>query len=166
MPKDQVERDRGSDYFGEIARRDGYLAAYPEQKADRPGVVVAARLREIASGDDAELRCESLEQDRHQVRGENDAQQRVAELRSTREIGCPVARIHVADSHQVSRSRECEDLAPPSLAGDGEWFDRPRPVREWCVPVAILAVAEPAALVWAGEVSGRAGSPKSDSWNY
>jgi hypothetical protein len=41
--------------------------------------VVAAGLREIAAGDDAQLGREALEQDRHQVRQQNDAEQRVPE---------------------------------------------------------------------------------------
>src|SRR5882762_11147938 len=43
---EQVERDGGADYFGEVTRRNCYLAADPEQEVDGPRVVIAARLGE------------------------------------------------------------------------------------------------------------------------
>ena len=114
--EEQIQRDRRADDFGQIAGGDRQLADHPEKPDDRRRIVVAARLREIAAGDDAELRCQPLQQDRHQVRHQDDAEQRVAELRSAGEIGGPVARIHVADGHQVSGPGECEELPPPRSA--------------------------------------------------
>ena len=75
--------------------------------------MIAARLCEVATRDDSELRGKPLKQDRHQIRYEDDGQQRVAELRSAGEVGCPVARIHVPDGHQITRTGEGEDLPPP-----------------------------------------------------
>ena len=51
------------------------------------------------------LSGERLEQDRHQVGDQDDAEQRVAEPRAAGEVGGPVARIHVADGDQVARAR-------------------------------------------------------------
>ena len=85
-------------------------------------VVIAAGLREVAAGDDAELRAERLQQDRHQVREQDDAEQRVAELRAAGEVRGPVAGIHVADGHEVAGPGEGEHLAPEAEAlghGDG-----------------------------------------------
>ena len=53
--EEQVERDRGADDFGQVARGDGDFAQHPEREPDRLGVVIATRLREVAAGDDAEL---------------------------------------------------------------------------------------------------------------
>ena len=107
----QVERDRRSDHLGEVARGDGDLAEHPEPDGDRPRIVVAARLREIASGDDAELGREPLQQHRHEVREQDDAEQRVPELRSAGEIGGPVAGVHVADGDEIPGPGEREQLA-------------------------------------------------------
>ena len=81
-------------------------------KRHRARVVVAARLGQVAPGDDAELERQRLEQDRHQVREQDDTEQRVAEARAAGEIGGPVARVHVADRHHVARARKGQRLAP------------------------------------------------------
>ena len=108
----QVQRDGRADYLGQVARRDRDLAQHPQHEADRPRIVVAARLRQIASGGDAELERERLEQNRHQVRQQDDAEQGVAEARPAGQIGGPVARVHVADRHHVARAGERQRLAP------------------------------------------------------
>ena len=53
-----------------------------------------------------------LEQDRHEIRNQDDGQQRVAKLRAAREIGRPVARVHVADRDEKAGAGEGEQLAP------------------------------------------------------
>ncbi len=52
---------------------------------------VAAGLRQVAPGADAEPRAERLQQDRHEVGQQRDGQQRVAELGAAGERGRPVA---------------------------------------------------------------------------
>src|SRR5882762_2703778 len=79
--------------------------------------MIAARLREIALGSDAEPRAKCLEQDRHQVRKQNDAQQRVTESRAAGQIRRPVSRIHVADGDEITGTGESEELSPKSRAG-------------------------------------------------
>ena len=81
--------------------------------------MVATGLREIATGDDAELRREPLQQHRHEVGEQDDAEQRVPEPRSAGEIGRPVAGIHVADGDEISRSGEGEQLPKEVSAADG-----------------------------------------------
>ena len=83
---------------------------------DRPRVAVAAGLREVAAAGDAEPRRQRLQQDRHQVRDHDDAEQRVAEPGAAGEVGRPVARVHVADRDQVARAGEREQLAPEAGA--------------------------------------------------
>ena len=120
MMEQQVQRDRRADDLGQVARGDGDLAEDPERDGDRLRVVVAARLREIAAGDDAELRREALEEHRHDVREQHDAEQRVAEARSAGEIGGPVAGVHVADRDEIPGSGEGEELpeeAPARRSG-------------------------------------------------
>src|SRR5207245_2761937 len=96
----------------QVAGGDGDLAQHPEHEAHRAGVVVAAGLRQIAPGDDAQLEGERLQQDGHQVGDHDDAEQRVAEVCAAGEIGGPVARVHVPDSDHVARAGEGERLAP------------------------------------------------------
>ena len=74
--------------------------------------MIAAGLRQIASRGDAELDAQMLEQDRHEIGDHDDGQQRVAELRAARQIGRPVARIHVADRDEEARAGESQQLSP------------------------------------------------------
>ena len=73
MPKSSCRRDGGADDFGEIARGNGQFAEDPEEPDGGRGVVIAAGLREIAPGGDAELHAQMLEQNRHEVRDQDDA---------------------------------------------------------------------------------------------
>ncbi len=82
--------------------------------------MIATCLGEITSGDDAELGGESLKEDRHEVGDEDDAEQRVAESRSTGEVGGPVAGIHVADGDEIAGAGEGEDLPPGGAGPDGD----------------------------------------------
>ena len=83
---------------------------------DRPRVAVAARLREVASAGDAEPRGQRLQQDRHQVRQHDHAEQRVAEPRAAGEVGRPVPGVHVADGDEVAGAGKGEQLAPEAGA--------------------------------------------------
>ena len=63
---------------------------------------------------------ERLQQHRHQVGDEDDAEQRVAEPRAAGEVGGPVARVHVADGDEIARAGERQRLPPTrALHGDG-----------------------------------------------
>ena len=117
--KEEVERDGGADDFGEVARRDGDLAEHPEDDRDRTRVAVAARLRQVASAGDAEAGGERLQQDRHQVRQHDHAEERVAVARATGQVGCPIPGVHVADGHQIPGAGKGEELPPePRARGD------------------------------------------------
>ena len=76
----QIESDRRADHLGKIGGADGDLRQQPQHVADRFGERVAARLGKVAPRCEAEARAQRLQQDRHDVRHQRDAQQRVAEL--------------------------------------------------------------------------------------
>ena len=119
--EEQVERDGRADDLGQIARRDRDLAEDPQHDRDRLRVAVAAGLREVASAGDAEAHGERLQQDRHQVRDQDDAEQRVAVARAAGEVGRPVARVHVADRHQIARAGKRKQLPPETgVLRDGD----------------------------------------------
>ena len=73
MPKSKLQRDGRTDHFGQIARGDGDFAKDPKHHDRRLRIMIAAGLREVASGGDAELDAEMLQQDRHQVGDQDDA---------------------------------------------------------------------------------------------
>jgi hypothetical protein len=75
----QIERDRRSDDFGQIAGGDGDLAEHPQRDRHGTWIVIAACLREISAGDDSELGRQPLEQYRHEVGEQDDAEQRIPE---------------------------------------------------------------------------------------
>src|SRR5437763_74069 len=79
--------------------------------------MIAARLREIALSGNAEPRAQRLQQNRHQIRKQNDAQQRVAESRTAGQIGRPVSWIHVTDRDEITGTGKREKLSPKSCAG-------------------------------------------------
>ncbi len=112
----KFQRNRGADHFRKVAGDDRGLAGHPEQEVDGSGKAGAAGLREVAVGDDAEPRGERLQQDRHQVRQQDHRQQRVAELGSAREVGGPVARVHITDGDQIAGAEEGQQPARPMPA--------------------------------------------------
>ena len=112
----KIERNGGADHFRQIAGRDCNLAQHPQHDRRRPRVAVAAGLRQVASAGDAEPRRQRLQQDRHQIRQHDDAEERVAEASAACEVGRPIARIHVADGHEITGPRKGEELAPEACA--------------------------------------------------
>ena len=115
--EEQLQCDSGAEDLREVACRNRYLAQDPQHERRPRRIGGAARLREVAAAGDAEARGERLQQNRHQVGEHDDAQQRVPELRAAGNVGGPVARVHVADRHQITRPRERQHLFP-RRAGD------------------------------------------------
>ncbi len=114
----QVQADRGAEHFGQVAGCDGDLAEPPQRQVHGPRIGFAAGLREVPLAGDAEPGRQGLEQDRHEVRHDEDPQQLVTEFGAAFEIGGPVARVHVAHRNQVGGSREGEHPPPDGrLAG-------------------------------------------------
>src|SRR5881392_4179822 len=109
---------------------------------------LAAKLG-IAPGHDAEFRGQPLQQDRHQVGQQDDRKQRVPEARAAREIGGPVAGIHVPHGHEVARSRERQRLAPPRTRADGNGaIDFGEARRETRAPPSRLCYGERKIALW------------------
>ena len=106
------QRDGRADDLCEVAGGDGDFAEEPQEPDDRQGIAVATRLGEVASRHDAELEAQVLEQDGHEIGNEDDAEERVAELRAALEIGGPVAGVHVADGDEEAGAGEGEHLSP------------------------------------------------------
>ena len=70
--KKQLQCDGRADDFREVAGGDGDFAEQPEKPDGRRGIMIAAGLRQIASGGDAELNGQMLEQNRHQIGNHDD----------------------------------------------------------------------------------------------
>ena len=102
----QIEADCRAEHFGQVASDNGQLAQDPEDIANSPRIFVAAGLRQVTTGDDAEPRAERLEQKGHQVRQHEHPEQAITETRPALQIGGPIARIHVPDAHQVGGARQ------------------------------------------------------------
>src|SRR6184192_2620159 len=103
--------------FGEIGGGNGQFANHPKNQRGASRIVLAASLREVPSGGDAKFRRESLQEHRHQIADQYDAEKRVAEFRAAAQVGSPVARVHVAHGYQIARPREGQNLAEPVRAG-------------------------------------------------
>ncbi len=112
----QLQRDRGTDHLGQVAGDDRHLAQQPQGHGDRLRIMVAAGLGQVASGDDAQLGRQRLQQDRHHIRQQDDRQQRVAEGRAAGQVGRPVAGVHVADGNEIAGADKGEQLAQPADA--------------------------------------------------
>ena len=69
-----LQRDGRAQHLGQIAGRDGDFAQPPHSESNRARISLAAGLRQVASGDDPEARRESLQQDGHAVRHDQDPQ--------------------------------------------------------------------------------------------
>ena len=110
------------------ARSQAAMAISASTQSDdgrRLRVVRAAGLGQVVARADAQAHGERLQQDRHQVRQHDHAEQRVAEPGAAGEVGGPVARVHVADRDEVARAGKREQLAPEARRRR----DRHRPVR-------------------------------------
>ena len=127
----QVEGQGAAQQLREVARDDRNFAEDPQRDRNRLRVVIAARLRQVAAGGDAQPHAQRLQQDGHQVGDEDHAEQRVAELRPARDVGGPVARVHVTDRDEVPRA-EKRQQSPPRLCR--QWAPRssgrPREAKE------------------------------------
>ena len=84
----------------------------PEKDDGRLGIMIAAGLGQIAPGGDTELDAKMLQQDRHEIGDHDDAEQGVTKLRAARQVGRPIARVHVADRDEKTRPGEGRQFAP------------------------------------------------------
>src|SRR5262245_12146954 len=100
--KQQIEADGRADHFGDVCGDNGNFGSDPERIGGPRRIGVAARLRQVAPGGNRQARTQRLQQDRHDVGNQRDDEERVAELGTAGQRGCPVAGIHVADGNQIA----------------------------------------------------------------
>src|SRR5260370_7757971 len=74
--------------------------------------MIATGLCEVPASCDAKLDAQMLKEDRHEIGEHHDKQKRVTKLCPASQIGCPIARIHVTNSHEKTRAGEGHQLAP------------------------------------------------------
>ena len=122
--EEEVEPERGAEELGEVGRHRDHLGLDPEKHRCAPREALAADLRQVHAGGDAELRRERLDEHRHEVGGDDHPDERVAELRPSGDVRREVARVDVGDGGNEGRpeKRQEPELAaaledPLTLAG-------------------------------------------------
>ena len=114
--KEQVEPERGAEELGDVGRHRDELRLHPHHPGQPARVVRAEALGQVAVGDDPELGREVLDQHRHQVRGEDDPEQQVAEAGAALDVGREVARVDVGDRGDERRAEHHQRRAQPAAA--------------------------------------------------
>ncbi len=66
--------------------------------------MIPTGLCQVASGGDAQLDAQMLKQDRHEIGKHDNGQERITELRAARQVGRPIAGVHVTYGHQKTRA--------------------------------------------------------------
>ena len=127
--EEQVEADRRPHHLGDIGGDDRYFGEQPEHEGDGTRIGIAAGLRQVTAGADRKARTQGLQDDGHDVRHQRHRQQRIAELGPTRDGRRPVARIHVADGHQIAGADEGH--GPAEGRAVRRQLDRPEDVDQW-----------------------------------
>ena len=107
--EEQLEPDRGAQELREVGRHRDQLGLYPQAARHSPRIPLAADLGQVVACRDAELRRERLDHHRHQARGDDHPDQRVAELRSGGDVRREVARVDVRDAGDERRAEEGQD---------------------------------------------------------
>src|SRR5260370_36612247 len=74
--------------------------------------MIATGLCEVPASCDSKLDAQMLKEDRHEVGEHHDKQKRVTKLCPTSQIGCPIARVHIANRDKKAGAREGDQLAP------------------------------------------------------
>ena len=82
--EEKLKPDRRADHLRQVARRNGDLAQNPQKPDHRHRIMVPAGLGQVPSRGHAQLDAQVLEQDRHEVGNQDDAQEQEAEFRAAR----------------------------------------------------------------------------------
>ena len=118
----QVEPDRRADELRQVGRHRDDFHQHPQPDHDRPGKMLAAQLGQVLPGGDSEFGGEGLDDDRHQVAGHHDPQQRVSELRASLQVRGEVARVHVRhagdEGGAEKRQQPAQDVLPAAARKD------------------------------------------------
>ena len=110
--KQQVQRDRAAQRFGQVGHADGNFHRQPIRPARPLGVPVAAGLGQVLARGHAQAGGNDLQEDGHQTGEPDHPQQPVLELRPSLQIRAPIAGIHVADADQNRRPDKRPPLTP------------------------------------------------------
>jgi hypothetical protein len=102
----EVEPKCGSEKLGQVGRHGHDFHQNPHADNDRFGKVRAAVLSQVHAGREAQLGRERLDEHGHEVAGENDPDQHVAELRAGLNVGREVTRVNVRDAGDERRPQE------------------------------------------------------------
>ncbi len=78
--EEEVQGDDDADDLGQVAGGDGDFSQDPQRPGGPAGVALAAGLRQVAAGDDAQPGGQGLEEHRHQVGHQEDPKQQMAVL--------------------------------------------------------------------------------------
>ena len=127
MPNRSFERDHRPQDLGQVARRNRHLGQHPQHGVQPARILSPAGLSKVVPRHHPQPRRQGLEQDRHQVRHQQNPDQRVAEPGAALKVGRPVPRVHVADADQVGRPQKREEPPQPTPRPGIRW-DRDRPV--------------------------------------
>ena len=103
-------------------RRNRHLGQHPEHGVEPARILGAAGLRQVVARHHPQPRRQGLQQHGHQVRHQQDPDQRIAEPGAAFQVRRPVPRVHVADADQIGRTQETQKdaaaAAPvPAAAG-------------------------------------------------
>ena len=102
--KKEFERHRPAEHFRQVAGTDGNFAEEPHRPAGPAGIIVPAGLSQVLARGHAETGGNDLHENGHDARQGHRPQQTEFILRSRIQPRRPVARIHVADTHEKRRS--------------------------------------------------------------
>ena len=130
--EEEVKADRRAEELCEVRRHRDHLGLHPQADRGAVGEPLPADLGQVASRGDAELRRQRLDQHRHQVRGDDHPDERVAELRAAGDVRGEVAGVDVGDAGDECGAEERQEperaiAAQDPLAGardDGQLVDR------------------------------------------
>ena len=127
----QQERkaDRAAEEFGEVRRHRRDLADDPQRPDHWFWETLAAEFGQIASGDDAELGRQRLEQHRRHAGRQHHPQEGVAVFRPGPDVGGEIAGVHIGDRSDHRGARKQERAAPSRFAGERVANALDRPVR-------------------------------------
>ena len=117
-PEQQIEPDGRAQELREVGGHGDDFGQQPERPGQGAGELLPDHLRQAQPGGDTELGGERLHQHRHQVGGEDDPEQQIAELRAALDVGGEVAGIHVGDRGDERRT-EKRQQTPQSPAARG-----------------------------------------------
>ena len=108
--KQHLERNPAAENLGHGRGDGGEVGAAKNDAACEAWQVARRRLGQARAGGDAQVRRVVLQRDQHERRERDDPQQRVAKLRPSRHVRCPVARVDEAYGHEEAGAYVAQDL--------------------------------------------------------